>query len=731
MDSCYTINESDEKEADCQFPKSESDTDSDNLSSSSSYCSNTDKTKSPKCESTTINPLIQSNVYKKQHEHQSAANQLYYGQNYNQDFVVNMMMIQQEKLSRSSSNASSTSFASSTSSSYSSSSCLTYDRDNISDGFLHENNHMKALMASVNKINQDGCKEIASFADKFAHMIRSRSNSLSESTTSTLNNLGSNLEQTKQLNKGQTCSSSNSSSTTSSSSSSSSSSSNNIETNSNVSSPINKRHSTAMLGVVSQPTGLKAIVTDSIKQEDGSFQKTQCKVCGDEASGYHYGVDSCEGCKGFFRRCITQGMNHQCTNNQQCEMTPFSRNSCQFCRLKKCFFVGMSREASRLGRRPKRIKDNESMYDTTTPIKFTENKDSMPITNNALLKIFKSSSPNHAESNDEPATFKSKPIENKSPDRLMAPFKLDNVPCSPSDTLPVKIECIVKSNCDNEIEPNESVNNSYFVNHLKNETNISSAAQIQKENSQQRMHQIEMLTKLVHYSDKFISLERNNELEMIRCCVIKSHLCYWPTTFEKIRKRYAEKPPSRLSFVNQHMDQFTSSLVPMITDVVKFCKNIPGFNQINHYDQIQLLKQGSFEVIIVNSFLLVDAHNKLMLSFDMDYLMDQSCLRQMPFGYFLNEIFELGCQVSELKLGDAELALIDAFLIMNPDRGDLQDKDLVEELQATILHVLYKHLKYFKFGGNDLFLKLLKIIPLVQEINRRHSDTINSVNLST
>ena len=90
----------------------------------------------------------------------------------------------------------------------------------------------------------------------------------------------------------------------------------------------------------------------------GSGGSSPCRVCGDEASGFHYGVDSCEGCKGFFRRCITQGMNHQCTNQQQCEITPFSRNSCQFCRLKKCFAVGMSREASRLGRRPKRSKDD-------------------------------------------------------------------------------------------------------------------------------------------------------------------------------------------------------------------------------------------------------------------------------------------------------------------------------------------------------------------------------------
>lgn len=627
MDSCYTTHEPEHDS------KIDSDTDSDNLSTSSS-CSSSEKAKSPQ--------------HNQHHQHHQLTS-IYPNNTYNQD-LVNMMLIQQDKLSRTSSNASSASSAS-----YSSSS---YEHNDTQHNTQHDTNHIKALMASVNKITTDTIANsgattdnMASFADKFAHMIRSRSNSQSDPSL--------NPELVKQLNKAHTT------------------------TNNEPShvSTVNKRPSTAKL-------------------DDSLFHKSVCRVCGDEASGYHYGVDSCEGCKGFFRRCITQGMNHQCTNNQQCEMTPFSRNSCQFCRLKKCFAVGMSREASRLGRRPKRVKD-ESVYET--PVKHTDKVDS-------LLKISKCS-PDWPESKSK--GLKSECCVNGPPFRLDATDQMTGL----NETMDARSEC----------ETDVAVDSVYFG----DETNFSSPAQIQKQSVQQKMHQIEMLTKLVHFSDKYISVEKANELETIRCSVIESHLRYWPTTFDKIRKRYRDKPPCRLS-VENIADQFSSSrLVPMITDVVRFCKNIPGFSQISHHDQIQLLKQGSFEVIIVNSFMLVDAHNKLMLSFDMDYLMDQAALRQMHLGYFLNEIFELGCQVSGLKLADAELALIDALLIMNPDRGDLQDKDLVEEMQATVLHVLYKHLKYYRNGGNELFLKLLKIVPQVQEINRRHSDTINSVNLST
>lgn len=69
-----------------------------------------------------------------------------------------------------------------------------------------------------------------------------------------------------------------------------------------------------------------------------------CSVCGDKASGFHYNVLSCEGCKGFFRRSVIKGAQYTCKGSGQCHMDMYMRRKCQECRLKKCRQAGMREE---------------------------------------------------------------------------------------------------------------------------------------------------------------------------------------------------------------------------------------------------------------------------------------------------------------------------------------------------------------------------------------------------
>jgi hypothetical protein len=51
-----------------------------------------------------------------------------------------------------------------------------------------------------------------------------------------------------------------------------------------------------------------------------------CCVCEDRASGRHYGVLSCEGCKGFFKRSIRKQVLYTCLGDKQCPINKFMRN---------------------------------------------------------------------------------------------------------------------------------------------------------------------------------------------------------------------------------------------------------------------------------------------------------------------------------------------------------------------------------------------------------------------
>ncbi|GFN87338.1 hypothetical protein PoB_001384400 [Plakobranchus ocellatus] len=75
-----------------------------------------------------------------------------------------------------------------------------------------------------------------------------------------------------------------------------------------------------------------------------------CKVCGEKAAGFHYGVNTCEACKGFFRRSLIRKGEYTCLGSGNCPIGINRRKSCAKCRYIRCLDVGMSKKAIKTGR---------------------------------------------------------------------------------------------------------------------------------------------------------------------------------------------------------------------------------------------------------------------------------------------------------------------------------------------------------------------------------------------
>ncbi|CAL1295369.1 unnamed protein product [Larinioides sclopetarius] len=75
-----------------------------------------------------------------------------------------------------------------------------------------------------------------------------------------------------------------------------------------------------------------------------------CPVCGDKVSGYHYGLLTCESCKGFFKRTVQNKKVYTCVADRSCHIDKSQRKRCPYCRFQKCLEVGMKLEAVRADR---------------------------------------------------------------------------------------------------------------------------------------------------------------------------------------------------------------------------------------------------------------------------------------------------------------------------------------------------------------------------------------------
>ncbi|XP_071388474.1 nuclear receptor subfamily 1 group D member 1-like [Centroberyx affinis] len=492
----------------------------------------------------------------------------------------------------------------------------------------------------------------------------------------------------------------------------------------------------AQISTVSSATYSHPIVAKRPCGFTGTFTKTGgmvllCKVCGDIASGFHYGVHACEGCKGFFRRSIQQNIHYKmCVKNENCLIMRMNRNRCQHCRFKKCLSVGMSRDAVRFGRIPKREKQR-------------------------LLDEMQS----YMNSLNESASME---IEASPP---------PEAPCSPENQSNEGVGSISQSYCNNfvsEEKPlkmaasNNNHGHSSFQNNIVQESAFShSTTQSQSHSSPSQGGQSN-LTSSYHvpthcpvasnnnnnptstnvdnakytYSNQSSQCPitgtgssqsyPNNQNSFSACDSQNQSPCPWKLNggAKVLACPLNACPVAPASRSSQEVwESFSQCFTPAVKEVVEFAKSIPGFQSLSQHDQVMLLKSGTFQVLMVRFCSLFDPKERTV-TFLNGQTYSLASLRALGMGSLLDAMFDFSEKLGSLCLEPDEMALFMAVVLVSADRSGIVEVGAVEQLQDNLIKALRSLVTRRHPDDSTLFPKLLLRLPDLRTLNNQHSDKL-------
>ncbi|XP_056886443.1 nuclear receptor subfamily 1 group D member 1-like isoform X1 [Takifugu flavidus] len=459
----------------------------------------------------------------------------------------------------------------------------------------------------------------------------------------------------------------------------------------------------------------------------GTFTKTGgmvllCKVCGDIASGFHYGVHACEGCKGFFRRSIQQNIHYKmCVKNEKCLIMRMNRNRCQHCRFKKCLAVGMSRDAVRFGRIPKREKqrllDEMQSYmnslNESAPVDMEMSPPSdapcspETLTNEGAAPMppsYSSSLMNSDEKllkmaggNANAMSFQNGSVQEAAISHSAAQTQTeqDNMTSGYSG----QSNCPVDHNNDNNANTKVD-NNKYTFHSNQNQCPFSGALSPQSSSISQNS-----FSARESHNQSPCPWKLNGGAKVLACPL---NAC--PVA-----------PASRSS--QEVWDSFSQCFTPAVREVVEFAKSIPGFQSLSQHDQVMLLKSGTFQVLMVRFCSLFDAKERAV-TFLNGQTYSLASLRALGMGSLLDAMFDFSEKLGSMGLEPDEMALFMAVVLVSADRSGIVDVGAVEQLQENLIKALRSLITSRRPDDSTLFPKLLLRLPDLRTLNNHHSDKL-------
>ncbi|XP_072511784.1 bile acid receptor isoform X1 [Notamacropus eugenii] len=156
--------------------------------------------------------------------------------------------------------------------------------------------------------------------------------------------------------------------------------------------------------------------------------------------------------------------------------------------------------------------------------------------------------------------------------------------------------------------------------------------------------------------------------------------------------------------------------------LVEFTKKLPGFQTLDHEDQIALLKGSAVEAMFLRS---AEIFSKKLPVGHTD-LLEERIRKSGISDEYITPMFNFYKSIGELKMTQEEYALLTAIVILSPDRQYIKDRDSVERLQEPLLDVLQKLCKMHQPENPQHFACLLGRLTELRTFNHHHAEMLMS-----
>ncbi|RUS91705.1 hypothetical protein EGW08_000531 [Elysia chlorotica] len=464
-----------------------------------------------------------------------------------------------------------------------------------------------------------------------------------------------------------------------------------------------------------------------------------CPVCGDKVSGYHYGLLTCESCKGFFKRTVQNKKIYSCVDNRNCQVDKSQRKRCPYCRFQKCLNVGMKLEAVRSDRMRGGRNKFGPMYKRDRALKQQAARQGQGMGPGDLPPLLTNGGMGHG------GLIPNKPgsPEDVKPDPVLLQASLSHyvgaisssaagsVATSTSTMMPGLIPGLRCLSVTAATPSSGIMSGGGVESHggrLSSPPLLSphSALHLQGSNLHHAVHHSpNLMDELRGFHGVAMAAQPDRSLLSPLIAEIKDTM----VDEEEVKHKMLTFMHSELSQtdVSSSPQQFLRLLCRMVDQLlflmVEWARNSSFFKDIKVEDQMKLLHNSWSEILILD-FIYRQIHN--IWGKDIIAPTGQSIgfdvLDRLGLTDVKAKVFELIKKGKELKMDFNEYMCLKFLILLNPDVSSLENRSYVEGSQEKVNAALFQYCSRCYPNSGDKFSQLLMRLPEIRLISIRMED---------